>query len=218
MAMKNPKRVFWEALLITVVVFVGGFILGIALEQSRFDKLGDYYAESEISLMDIVAFNNLNSGNLSCEQMISANVEFANRIYYEAMLLEKYEDSGKVTDEMKIAHKKYDVMRALLWFNLNEVAENCGSDFDLVVYLYENDADDLVIRATNSVWEKILRDVKEIQGDELILIPIAIDSGLVSVDSVAKDFNVTQYPALVINNKDVIYELNSAEDLENYLN
>ena len=52
--LKNQKRVFWEALLVTFVVFIFGILLGISYESIRVSDINDYYAKSEISLMDIL--------------------------------------------------------------------------------------------------------------------------------------------------------------------
>jgi len=98
--LKNQKRVFWEALLVTFVVFIFGILLGISYESIRVSDINDYYAKSEISLMDILAFNNLvDLENARCKDLIDSNIEFADRIYEEAILLEDLENLGKVTDD-----------------------------------------------------------------------------------------------------------------------
>ena len=214
----NSKRVFWEALLITLVVFVGGIVLGISLEGKRVDNINDYYLRSEISMVDILALNSfIGNEDLSCEDLVMSNFEFADRIYEEALLLEKYEDSGRVTETMKLEHKKYDLLRTFLWDNAITSKEKCKADFDVVVYLYNAEPLDLGEKAENTVWSKILLDVKIEKGFDMILIPVAVDSELVSLNSKLSNFNITSYPALVINDEIVVEELNSAEDLKGVL-
>jgi len=59
--LENKKRVFWEALILTVLIFVLGFLIGILFEDKRVDIIQDYYVASENSLMDVIALNNFAS-------------------------------------------------------------------------------------------------------------------------------------------------------------
>lgn len=217
--LKSAKNVFWEALLITIVIFFLGILLGVTYEGSRASKMNDYYALSEISLMDILSLNNvLNIGNISCDNIIQSNIAFADRIYGEAKLLEDYEDAGKITQDLEMAHKKYDLMRTLLWVNSIKAYEQCKNDFNIVVYLYDFKTRDLAQKATQEVWGNILYDLKQKRGNEVILIPIARDNELSSLDSMLRNFNISSYPVVIINNKAVINEVTSVENLESYLN
>ena len=106
--LKNQKRVFWEALFLTVVVFFLGILIGISFESNKVEQVRQYYSYSEASIMDIFASNNLiDLNNTNCSVLVDANFEFADRIYSEAVLLEKYENSGKITDGIILEHKKY---------------------------------------------------------------------------------------------------------------
>lgn len=216
----NPKNAFWEALLLTVVVFILGLLLGIAYENSRYQEMNNYYLKSELSLMDVFAFSNLiDFQNASCNQLIQYNIDFANRIYEEAILLEDYENSGKLTDETKLAHKKYDLMRTLLWIDVMETRNKCSDNFDSVVYLYEYSTQDLDVRATQNVWSKVLYDLKKKKGNKIILISIAVDNPDVkSVQAITNGFNISSYPVVIINDKTVVSNLSSVADLEKYLN
>lgn len=213
----NPKNAFWEAFLLAAIVFIIGLFLGIAFESSRVDRINEYYTLSEISLMDAFALNNINIEDTGCEVLINSSIKFADRIYEEAFLLERYESSGKITDDMRVAHRKYDIMRTLLWINTNDMLEKCEKDFSSVIYLYEYESKDLTKKATQNVWSKILFDLKQEKGDKIILIPIAVDSDLISLNSLIEKFEVSEYPVVIINNEHVIEELSSVEDIEKYL-
>ncbi len=216
--MQNPKRAFLEALLLAAAVFVVGILLGVSFESSRLDVINDYYSNSEISLMDSIAIERLAGiGAVNCSEMLSSNVRLADKIYEESYALEKYEESGKITDNLKLAHKKYDSLRTLLWINTIIAREKCPSSFSSVVYLYEYQPEKLEIRAMEIVWSRILSDLKQKQGDKMILIPISVSSNISSLDSLARSLNVTKYPAVIINEKQVIYKIESVSDLEKYL-
>ena len=217
--LNNPKRVFWEALILTALIFLLGFLAGLIFENKRVEVIEEYYIQSENSLMDIFALNNFASlNNISCGALISSNINFADRIYDEAKILEEYERTGKITDKMDVQHKKYDIMRTFLWINTIKTAEICEDDsIHTVVYIYQFNINDLTEKATNSVWSKILVDLKETRGNEIILIPIAVDGNIIALNSILENYDVQQYPVLIIDNKYVINELSSVEEIENYL-
>lgn len=214
----NKKRVFWEALILTILIFILGFLAGLVFENKRVEVIEDYYIQSENSLMDIFALNNFASlSNLSCGTLTNSNINFANRIYEEAKILDEYEKAGRITDKIDAQHKKYDIMRTFLWINTIKTDEICKEDSaTTIVYIYNFKTDDLTEKATNSVWSKILEELKNKYGNEIILIPIATDSKIIALNSILENYDIQKYPALIIGNKYVIQELSSVEEIEGY--
>jgi len=216
---KNPKNAFWQALFLTTIIFLSGLFLGLAYEESRTQEINKYYIQSETSLMDMVALSNLiKLNNISCEILVKSNIDLANKIYEEAYLLEKYEQAGKITKNLKLAHKKYDLLRTFLWINSIKTFEKCESDFEIVIYLYEYETKDLVKKATQEVWSKILFDLKKEKGNQILLIPIAVDNDLISLNSLIEKYNLSEFPVILINNKKKITELKSIQDLITHMN
>ena len=217
---KNTKGVFWQALILTIIVFAVGIFLGIAYEGSKIDEISDYYVLSEIFLMDSFALSKLTdvigTGLANCDVLIDANIEFADKIYEEAYILEKYEESGKLSEALKILHRKYDLLRTLLWINLMDIPDKCKENVSVVVYLYEYETEDLTKKATNRVWSKILFDLKQEMENKIILIPIAADSDLTSLNSLISRYNIPEYPVVIID-EHVISEINFVNDLKEYL-
>lgn len=216
--LENRKRVFWESLILTLVVFLLGMLIGVSFESSKLNEINNYYIKSETSVMDafaLNAFSDLNSEN--CEILVQANLDFADNIYEEAVILENYESAKKITESMEIMHRKYDVLRTFLWINTIKTADKCGREYSTVVYLYESETDDLTKKATQNVWSRILYDLKQDYGREIILIPLAVDKNLVSLNSLIIQMNITSYPAVIINEEKVIYELTTKDDLEKYI-
>jgi len=217
---KNTKSVFWQALILTIIVFVAGIFLGIAYEGSKIDEINDYYVLSEIFLMDSFAISKLTSivdtGLVSCDILIDTNIEFADKIYREAYILEKYEESGKLSEALKVLHRKYDLLRTLLWINLMDIPNKCKENVSVVVYLYEYETEDLAKKATNRVWSKILFDLKQEMGNKIILIPVAVDTDLSSLNFLISRYNISKYPVVIID-EHVISEINFIDDLKEYL-
>jgi hypothetical protein len=169
-------------------------------------------------LVDILAMNSiLDVKNVDCEFLIESNLNFADKIYEEALVLEDYEKSKKLTEGIQLAHKKYDLLRVFLWIDSVKTLEKCGRGFSSVVYLYDANPEDLELKATQGVWSKILRDLKESEQNKIVLIPIGVDGSLESVNLMVKRFGVEKLPIVVINNEKVITELSSVDELKKYL-
>jgi len=212
----NPKNVFWEAFLLTAVVFIFGLFLGIALENSRVSKINDYYANSEISLIDALAIGNVASlTNSSCSEMILANLAFADRIYTESKTLDNYDEANKLTDNLKLLYKRYDLLRTLLWTSATNAQEQCNGDFSIVIYLYDRETEDLTQKATQNVWSKVLTELKDKKGGDIILIPISNDKSLSSLQLLIAKYHITSFPVVIIDGK-VIIQLKSEKELEGY--
>jgi len=216
--LESRKHVFWQAFFLTLLFFFLGLVLGIYLEQIRIDNTKIAFYQSEASLYDSFALGKLLENPLvSCDDLKMASVNFANKIYEEALELEKFDNSNKLTDSLKTIHRQYDLLRTLLWMNIINMKENCG-EINTVVYLYEYDVDDLKVSAKQLVWSRILRDLKDEKGDDVILIPIAVDQGIVSLDFLIKTYGVKEFPAVIFNEKSILYDHKTAKELEEYLN
>jgi len=214
----NKKNVFWEALILTIVVFVLGIMIGVSFEKNKLDEINRYYSESDAVLMDMLALQKItDSGISNCSLVSEANLKFADRVYDEAILMEKYETSQKISEGMEITHKKYDLLRTFLWMNSIKSRETCTKDFSVVVYLYEYNTNDLAQKAVQGVWSKVVYDLKQKEGDSMILIPIAVDTNVTSLDLLVDKFDIKSYPAIIINDEKVIYDLKTPSDLEVYL-
>ena len=215
--MINTKNIFWEALILTVAIFVVGLFLGIAYESQKLNDINNYYALSEISLVDSLAISQISKTNQNCEDIIESSLIFADRIYSEAILLEKYEDSGKLTDSLQIAHKRYDLLRTMLWINFMNIPEECKKNVSSVVYLYEYNSNDLIKKAENQVWSRVLFDLKKSSGKNIILIPISVDSNLTSLNTLIKRFEINEFPVVIVDENKLISDIKTVEEIKKYL-
>lgn len=215
--MKYP--VFIQALALTVIVFVIGLYSGVSLENSRFATINTYQIQSESSLMDIMTLNNMvGVADINCSQLKNANFNMLNKIYSDALLLENFQNSQRMSESLNDLHKKYDVLRAYLWIDAIKIKEKCGNNFNTIVYLYNNSQKDLTIMAEQNTWSHVLYKVKAENDNNTLLIPISVDSDLISVQPLLNSLNITNYPAVIINEKYVLYHISSKKDIENYLN
>lgn len=216
--LESKKHVFWQAFFLTLLFFLIGFLLGVYLEQIRTDNVNIALYNSEASLYDSLALGMLIEDlSLSCEDFRDASVDFADKIYWEARALEKFDDSSKLTNSLKIIHRKYDLLRTLLWMNIISAKEKCELPMNTIVYLYVYDTEDLQVKSRQIVWSRILGDLKSEKGNEIILIPIAVDQDVTSLEYLIKGYDIEEFPVVIVNEKKIIKEISSVEDIGMYL-
>lgn len=212
--MKSKYKTFIEAFLLTIVVFIIGLYLGIVLEDNRVTIINEYQIQSEVSLLDITNLNNLvGYSRVSCDELKKANFELFDRVYEEAQTLERYETKERLASKLQSLHKKYDALRVSLWVNSMKIKDECDDNFNTIVYLYNYSEEDLTKQAEQNVWSKVLEGVKSEKGDEVLLIPFAVDTSLASLNAMLGEFNVTRYPVVIINEKEVLTELRTKEEV-----
>lgn len=213
----GSKNVFWQALILTVAVFIIGIFMGVIYESSNLSQISSAYSQSEVLMMDAFALNNVVVNASDCQAVLNSNVNLADRIYSEASVLENYENSQKLTPGFQVEHQKYDLMRTLLWMDSTKMIDSCSGNFSLVVYLYQYTTSNLNQKAKQAVWSNILYDLKQKEGNRIILIPIAVDSNLSSLNYVLSQYKIPGYPTVIIDNKYVLSNITSVSDVEKYL-
>ena len=215
--LNNNKNAFWEAFILALIIFIFGLVLGIYFEQIRSNNFDYLLYQSETSLFDTIAFSNsLDFNKLSCDEIYTINLEFADKIYLEARELEKFDSSNKVTKNLKLIHRKYDLLRVILWNNLIKSKEKCPHIND-IVYLYEYDFEDVNIKSKQVVFAKFLNELKEKKGSRFILIPIAVDSDISSLNYMTKFYNIDKFPIIIVNENVKITEVDDLKLIENQL-
>ncbi|HLC32058.1 MAG TPA: hypothetical protein VJK51_05310 [Candidatus Nanoarchaeia archaeon] len=218
MVVWGGKHAFWQALVFTVIVFGLGLLMGYFLELSRARTVQGVLFNSEINLLDEqLSARSLNSFNTSCEAALQNVLAFADRIYLEAVQLEEYDAASKFDKSLALLHRRYDLLRFMLWLQAIELKRNCESDVHTVVYLYEYGAEDITTRAYQATYSRLLTDVKEQYAGEVILIPLAVNTDLHSVDLALSAYSLERYPAIIIDETHVLSGMIELQEIQSYL-
>ncbi len=220
MEIKNTQKwVFLKALVLTLIIFNIGIFLGYMLEHSRVDKINTWYLDAEMELLDQrIQQDSLDLMDLNCDKLVQENVNFADKIYSDSLQIEKFESVSQLDTAIIFQHKRYDLLRTLFWMNSIRIKEKCNSDYHNVVYFYKYENPTIEQKSKQRVFSKILSEVKQKQGNKIMLIPIAGDNNLSSVDLLADKFGITQFPTILIDEKTKITSLESPAEIEKYLN
>ena len=214
----NRYRVIIESFILAVVIFLIGFSIGFYIENYRTNQIIDQYNSNEIQSLDLKLQNYYYQimSSSSCESAIEQNFIFADNLYSQGLELEKFEESNKISDSLKVEKKRYVLLKTELWLNSILLKQKCKNPFDTVVYLYTNEPG-TEKGVEQEAISNILKELKNERGNTMVLLPIAGDIGLGAVNLQMKNYNITSLPAILINEKTVIYGLHPVEDIDKYL-
>lgn len=217
---QTQKHVFWVALLLAIFVFSAGILLGFMLENWRTEEIDLLAGQSEIDLLDIRLQNEIYSrGNFSCEVAVKESINLADKIYEESKILDRYEEASRLTESLVIQHKKYDVLRAMLLENSIQIRKKCKNSFDSFLYLYQYNNPSIETKAKQAVFSNLLSELKSKYGNSIILIPMAADNNLSSLNLIISSYNISvkELPVILINEKTKITEVENIQELEKYI-
>jgi hypothetical protein len=217
-SMRSSKHAFWQALVFTIIVFIIGLILGFFLESNRAEKVEIALINSEINLLDEQIRNRgIEQFNIECELAKESTIAFADSIYKEALKLEKYDATSKFSDTLRTLHKRYDLLRMLLWIEGIKLKENCAEEIHTAVYFFQYASEEVEIEAKQSALSRLLLDLKNKHGSQILLIPIAGNLELKSIDLVLKKYGSFAPPVIIIDEEKVITKPITFDQLESII-
>jgi hypothetical protein len=215
---KSQKWTFFYALVLTLVVFNFGIFMGYMLEQSRINKVNTWYLEAEMDLLDLeIQKDAFDLMDLNCDILVEENIKFADKIYESALVIEKYEKASRINSEIIFQHKRFDLLRTLLWINSIKIKESCNSSYHNVVYFYQYNEPSIEQKSKQRVFSNFLYEVKQERGGEIMLIPIAGDNNHPSINILLDKYNIEEFPVILIDEKFKISDIEKLEEIDNFL-
>jgi hypothetical protein len=215
----SKYRIFLEAFLLTAVIFLIGFGIGFFVESYRTDKVIDDYRDYEVEALDLKLQNYYYQimDRSSCDISIEQNFIFADQLYNDGLLLERYEEASQISDNIEREKKRYVLLKTELWLNSLLLKEKCDKPFDTVVYFYSGDPSNNAVLSQQKIISNVLKEVKENRGNSIILLPIAGDLGLDAIDLQMRIYGIETLPAILINEETVLEGFRTVEEIESYL-
>jgi hypothetical protein len=214
----HQKRIFLYALILTFFVFNLGIFMGYMLESSRIDRINNLYLETETELLDQMAQKDaIEMLNLDCDTLVEENIKFGDKIFEEAILIQRYEDANKISNDIIFQHKRFDLLRALFWMNSIKIKQKCNPNYHNIVYFYDYINPSMEQISMQRFLSNFLQELKEEKGEEIMLIPIAADNDIPSINLLIRKYNVNNLPAILVDEEILIMEIESKEDFEKYL-
>lgn len=218
MIIKNQKYIFLYALVLTFLVFNLGIFFGYMLESSRIGKINTMYLNAENELLDqITQKDALDVLDLNCDLLVEENIKFGDKIFNEALEIQKYEEANRINNDIIFQHKRFDLLRALFWMNSLKIKQQCNSDYHNLVYFYKYNNPTIEQESKQDFFSNLLKEIKEKKGNDVMLIPIAADNDLPSINLLIEKYNITELPTILIDEKIKLSDVRTMEDIEKYL-
>jgi hypothetical protein len=203
--------------IIAIFIFLIGLMIGIAIDNYRVSQVRKTISESEIRWNDALLLNQHleKLGNASCDLALEENLKYNDAIYTYGKQIEKTIEATTFTPELEQEWIRYNLLQVQFWFNSIELKERCGFDYHNVVYISREKNTTNGEEINNKLQSSVLLNLKEECGNKIMLIPLTADVDLIVTDSVIKQFDIIEYPSVIIDEKYVFQGLTTIEELEN---
>ncbi len=214
----NQKYIFLYALILTLVVFNLGIFMGYMMESSRINRINGLYLNAEMELLDqMIQKDSLELLELDCDSLVEENIKFGDKIYEEALLIERYENANRINNEIIFQHKRFDLLRALFWINSIKIKQKCSPSYHNLIYFYKYDNPSLEQSSRQRFFSNLLKEIKEEKGSDIMLIPIAADNDIPSINLLLKKYDIKDLPTILIDENVKITDVKIRDDIDKYL-
>ena len=216
--MLNQKYLFLYALILTLIVFNFGIFFGYMLESSRENTINNLYSNAELELLDQIAQKQaIGTIGFNCTTLINENIRFGDQIFNEALQIKKYEDANRITNNIIFQHKRFDLLRTIFWINSIQIKQQCSSSYHNIIYLYKYNNPTIEQESKQKFFSNLLQELKQKEGNNIMLIPIAADNEIPSLNLLIDKYQITTLPTILIDEKTKMTDVQSIDDIGKYL-
>lgn len=200
------RKVDWEylvlAFLVTAILMTSIFYLGSGLDNHKIDSLRDDVKQIEVEQRSHSLGLQLAESveGQKCEAMekwIESSVPEIQDLRKKAAA---YESSSKIDNsDYEIVKKRYMNLVIQNLIDVRQMEEKCGNEAVNIVYLYtKNSCDRCDDQGT------VLTYYRREYEDRVIVHPLDTDLGMKSIEFMEDFYDITEYPALIIEGE--VYE------------
>ena len=213
------KRVYIQAGILSLLVFFIGIMLGIWIDNYRLGSIRSALSEADINSYDARLLNSYlqNFGEEYCNVALEQNLAYNDKIYEEGRKIEDKINANIFTPEVEQEWRRYTLLQTQFWLNSVELKEKCGFDYHTVVHLFRQKNITRTEEINNKVQASVLLDLKDQCGNNIMLIPSTVDTNLIVVNAITKQFDVSEYPAVIIDESFVFQGLTTSDKLNELL-
>jgi len=188
------------ALVITLIIFMVGGLLGYSLntEKSRMltEQTHNIEAEMQNIQLSLLYMNALGPGH-SCNVLNAEVTQATKKLNELGKQLQSYQDAEDFGTEFHMLKDDYSFLELRTWLFYHQLREKCSTDAVDVVYFYSSHNCEGCIGQG-----KILDNLKRELGDRLLVFSLDTEWGQPIMKAFMADFNVTSAPALVVNGQE----------------
>lgn len=199
---KTDGWFFVVALILAVIIFLFGLFLGNYIAMS---KLNEFKEIEERFLVDLVAFD-VKETVLS-EDVCKISVEelFEEKKVLGKMMTDLERRFGKENEDVMAKKEIYELIEIKTLQYLKKLKEECGGNFNIVLFFYTNKKGDLKgsvdgCEDQGKVLDQLVYDHNEKgKGNPIYVFAFDINSENLATKALIKKYKVVEVPTMVIN-------------------
>jgi len=202
------NRVFIQAAILSLFIFLIGIMVGVWLDNYRLAAIRSSLSEADLNSYDARLLNSYlqRFGKDYCNVALEQNLVYNDRIYQQGKNIEGKLDSSTFTPEIQQEWRRYTLLQVQFWLNSIELKDKCNFDYHTVVHLFRQKNATVQENINNKILSTQLLELKEKCGRKMMLIPITVDTDLIVVDAISKQFNLTDYPDVIVDESSIFHQ------------
>ncbi len=195
---KLNTKVLVSALIISGMLFISGVVVGYTMNRERLTAVETEMSGVVRSVQNFqlqFLFLDVLGQNASCPILISTLSDINSQSYQIGSKLTSYGSDSEAMDYDTYMRVKKEYSRLLTgyWLLATKLRGTCSMNSSTIVYFYNKEC----ARCDDQGF--ILSYLKRKFGDGLLIFALDSDLPEPSVDAIKQHFNITEYPALIIN-------------------
>ncbi|MBT3940474.1 hypothetical protein HOD83_00270 [Candidatus Woesearchaeota archaeon] len=202
-----------------MILFISGIFVGIRLDIAKSDDIHDRYRQTELDWYDIqlqTEYYQVYPVENECDVSIQNNLAFADKVYLRGQEIERYEAQQKVFLELQQDKVEYGLLKFQFWLNAVRIRDVCDANYVTVMYFYK-DVPTGVEEIQQNAMSSILFDLKQELGSDMVLVPLAIDLNVDSIDLLTSELGITTVPSISINEELVLNGVISERQVKTHI-
>lgn len=213
------KKTVLRTTIITVAIFVGGFLFGIYVDnlgledvKHRLTDIDNLWNDARLLQEHIQTISD--NTTEYCGYLLDENLKIGDKIYEEGIEVEKYEESSRfVMSEFLVEKKRYALLDLQFWVNSIDLKKKCDANYSTVVYFYSQ----FDKTAEQKFQSRVLWDLKQKCGSQIIYITFPMDMDISTLNVVKNVYNIEKIPAILINESVLLTSPVSMTELEKHI-
>ncbi|MBI5061422.1 MAG: hypothetical protein HZB67_03850 [Candidatus Aenigmarchaeota archaeon] len=217
-------NVFIKAGLLTVIVLAIGIQIGLWIESNKIAEIKSSLETTDLlfndARMQSIYYQMFSVPNdtVFCNAALAANLKYNDMIYQRGLEIERYEASGKFTPQTLLDRKKYALLQFQFWMNAMQIKKKCGFNYHVVLHLWKYSSEDYNTNLDQKLQSAVLLELKEKCGPKLMLSNAPIDLNLTTIEMLADNYNISNTPAIVIDDDTILQGFQDLGRLSYYIN
>lgn len=201
------------AFILALLIFIAGLYFDSLLNKTKTSKIEQSVEDVKNSLLNVeleFLFMDTMKEQISCNYFKEELSRMLKEIDDLMSKLERYEENKGIDTTGFIELKKsYTLNLVRMWLIFEKVKQICNENYTTVLYFYSRDCSNCPLQGFYLTY------YKKLEPDKIMVFALEKDLDIQIVNALIYNYNITQYPSLIINGKDKYEGLKEKEELSN---